>query len=40
MTDDVLVLGGEKFTSRLIMGTGGAPSLEVLDQALGRPAPS
>lgn len=34
MTDDVLVLGGEKFTSRLIMGTGGAPSLEVLDQAL------
>ncbi|OPG04337.1 thiazole synthase, partial [Microbispora sp. GKU 823] len=34
MTDDILVLGGEKFTSRLIMGTGGAPSLEVLDQAL------
>jgi len=32
--DDVFVLGGEKFTSRLIMGTGGAPSLEVLDQAL------
>ncbi|GGO11690.1 thiazole synthase [Microbispora bryophytorum] len=34
MTDDVFVLGGEKFTSRLVMGTGGAPSLEVLDQAL------
>ncbi|GIH23091.1 thiazole synthase [Acrocarpospora phusangensis] len=32
--DDVFVLGGEKFASRLIMGTGGAPSLEVLDQAL------
>ncbi|MEW9527936.1 thiazole synthase [Microbispora sp. NPDC049125] len=32
--DDVFVLGGEKFGSRLIMGTGGAPSLEVLDQAL------
>ncbi|MEV0968711.1 thiazole synthase [Microtetraspora glauca] len=32
--DDVLVLGGEKFTSRLIMGTGGAPSLDVLDRAL------
>ncbi|MEO3858049.1 thiazole synthase [Acrocarpospora sp. B8E8] len=32
--DDVLVLGGEKFGSRLIMGTGGAPSLEVLDRAL------
>lgn len=34
MSEDVFVLGGEKFTSRLIMGTGGAPSLEVLDQAL------
>ncbi|MEU7936867.1 thiazole synthase [Microbispora bryophytorum] len=34
MTDDVFVLGGEKFTSRLVMGTGGAPSLDVLDQAL------
>ncbi len=33
-TDDTLVLGGEKFASRLIMGTGGAPSLEVLDRAL------
>ncbi|WP_283133743.1 thiazole synthase [Rhizohabitans arisaemae] len=31
---DDLVLAGEKFTSRLIMGTGGAPSLDVLDQAL------
>src|SRR6201991_4390480 len=31
---DPLVIAGEKFGSRLIMGTGGAPSLEVLDQAL------
>jgi thiazole synthase len=32
--DDPLVIAGQKFTSRLIMGTGGAPSLEVLGQAL------
>ncbi|MEO3813872.1 thiazole synthase [Sphaerisporangium sp. B11E5] len=32
--DDALELGGEKFRSRLIMGTGGAPSLDVLDDAL------
>ncbi len=32
--DDRLVIGGRKFSSRLIMGTGGAPSLEVLEQAL------
>ncbi|MFF4772266.1 thiazole synthase [Microtetraspora fusca] len=32
--DDALVIGGEKFSSRLIMGTGGAPSLDVLDRAL------
>ena len=32
--DDVLTLAGESFTSRLIMGTGGAPSLDVLDRAL------
>jgi thiazole synthase len=31
---DAFVLGGETFSSRLIMGTGGAPSLEVLEQAL------
>ncbi|MEV5409132.1 thiazole synthase [Thermopolyspora sp. NPDC052614] len=31
---DELIIGGEKFSSRLIMGTGGAPSLEVLEQAL------
>jgi thiazole synthase len=31
---DELVIAGEKFSSRLVMGTGGAPSLEVLDQAL------
>jgi thiazole synthase len=32
--DDKLVIGGEVFTSRLITGTGGAPSLEILEQAL------
>jgi thiazole synthase len=32
--DDPLVIAGEKFTSRLIMGTGGAPSLGVLGRAL------
>ncbi|AXI77116.1 thiazole synthase [Peterkaempfera bronchialis] len=34
MADDVLTIAGTAFTSRLIMGTGGAPSLEVLEQAL------
>jgi thiazole synthase len=36
MTDqpDPFGLGGELFTSRLIMGTGGAPSLSVLEMAL------
>lgn len=32
--DDPLVIGGESFNSRLIMGTGGVPSLEVLERAL------
>jgi len=32
--DDPFVLAGETFTSRLIMGTGGIPSLDVLDGAL------
>jgi thiazole synthase len=32
--DDPLQIAGETFSSRLIMGTGGAPSLDVLDQAL------
>ena len=32
--DEPLVIGGEKFGSRLIMGTGGAASLDVLDAAL------
>jgi thiazole synthase len=32
--DDPLVIAGESFSSRLIMGTGGAPSLDVLDRAL------
>jgi thiazole synthase len=31
---DALVIAGEKFSSRLIMGTGGAPNLEELEQAL------
>jgi thiazole synthase len=31
---DPLVLGGRSFGSRLIMGTGGAPSLDVLGRAL------
>ncbi|GAA2996214.1 thiazole synthase [Kitasatospora albolonga] len=34
MADDQLVIAGTAFDSRLIMGTGGAPSLEVLEQAL------
>lgn len=32
--DDALVIAGERFVSRLITGTGGAPSLEVLEAAL------
>ncbi len=32
--EDKFLLGGEVFSSRLIMGTGGAPSLEVLGRAL------
>jgi thiazole synthase len=32
--DDPFVLAGESLSSRLIMGTGGAPSLDVLDRAL------
>jgi thiazole synthase len=32
--DDPFVLAGETMNSRLIMGTGGAPSLDVLDRAL------
>lgn len=32
--DDPFVIAGESFTSRLIMGTGGAPSQDALDQAL------
>ncbi|WP_399092258.1 thiazole synthase [Streptomyces sp. BBFR2] len=34
MADDLFTLGGTEFTSRLIMGTGGAPSLDVLERAL------
>jgi thiazole synthase len=32
--DDQLVIGEQKFGSRLIMGTGGAPSLDVLGRSL------
>jgi len=32
--DDPLLIAGESFNSRLIMGTGGMPSLDVLDRAL------
>jgi thiazole synthase len=32
--DDPLVIAGESFSSRLFMGTGGMPSLDVLDRAL------
>jgi thiazole synthase len=31
---DPLVIGGETFGSRLLLGTGGAPSLEVLERAV------
>ena len=31
---DVLTIGGEIFTSRLLLGTGGVPSLEVLERAI------
>lgn len=34
MADDPLTLAGTTFDSRLIMGTGGAPSLDVLERAL------
>jgi thiazole synthase len=34
VTDDPFVIAGEEFASRLIMGTGGAPSLDVVDEAL------
>ncbi|MER5203004.1 thiazole synthase [Streptomyces sp. NPDC002825] len=34
MSDDVFSLGGAEFSSRLIMGTGGAPSLDVLERSL------
>jgi thiazole synthase len=31
---DQLVIAGQEFSSRLIMGTGGAPSLQVIDEVL------
>ncbi|GAA1757895.1 thiazole synthase [Luedemannella helvata] len=32
--DDVLTIAGEDFASRLLLGTGGVPSLEVLEKAI------
>jgi thiazole synthase len=32
--DDPFLLGGDTFTSRLLLGTGGAPSLSVLERAI------
>lgn len=34
MTDDPFVIAGVELSSRLILGTGGAPSLEIVDEAL------
>ena len=34
MSDDLFTLGSVPFSSRLIMGTGGAPSLDVMERAL------
>ncbi|MEU2516618.1 thiazole synthase [Streptomyces syringium] len=34
MAEDLLTIAGTAFSSRLIMGTGGAPSLDVLERAL------
>ena len=34
MTTDPFVIAGRAFSSRLIMGTGGAPSLDILEDAL------
>ncbi len=32
--DDPLVLGGETFNSRLLLGTGGASSIQAIESAL------
>ena len=34
LTDDPFLIAGEQLASRLILGTGGAPSLDVVDEAL------
>ncbi|MFI6941049.1 thiazole synthase [Streptomyces sp. NPDC050418] len=34
MADDTLVIGSRTYSSRLIMGTGGAPSLNILERSL------
>jgi thiazole synthase len=34
VANDFLVIGDEKFESRLILGTGGAPSLDVIEQTI------
>jgi thiazole synthase len=38
VTDDPFVIAGVELTSRLILGTGGAPSLQVVDEALAAAA--
>ena len=34
MADDILVLAGEKLNSRLILGTGGAPTMRIVEEIL------
>src|SRR3954452_12997718 len=34
VSDDPFLLGGQTFESRLLLGTGGVPSMEVLERAL------
>ena len=34
MTDDAFVVAGEKLGSRLILGTGGAPSMQVVEEVI------
>jgi thiazole synthase len=34
VADDPFLLGGRTFSSRLVLGTGGAPSLDVLEEAI------
>lgn len=40
MADDPLIIGDTTFTSRLIMGTGGAPVWRSWSRRCGSPAPN